>query len=106
MSEESVRIELLPELWELAGRWINDRVLPAPTARLVYGAAATLLHVAASSWKLYQPATGTEELFRFDEDTFAELARDMFRKAKGAPAKPGASESRPEGDEGGPPTAA
>ena len=78
---ETIQIKQIPELWELAGGWINANVLAAPTTLKMYSVAATLLHVAACSWAQFIPPPEAGGVFKYDEETFVDLARQMFRRA-------------------------
>jgi len=80
-----IEVRLVPELWNLAAGWVNEHLVregSGPTTNEVLGSAATLMHVAAMSWAIFEPPPEVAQLLQLDENTFVELARDMFRKAQ------------------------
>ncbi|MCC6808506.1 MAG: hypothetical protein IT381_13860 [Deltaproteobacteria bacterium] len=76
---EVLTIEMEQELWELAASRVNEQCRKHPSGQTMINVAATLQHLAASSWLAFDQADGDGP--PLTEDLFAQLAVQAYRRA-------------------------
>ena len=80
-TELDVKIDA--ELWNQVAKAVDKVVETKPSVGDVYSVAATLLHVAASTWAAIIPSEAARQAgVTFDEEAFANLARGVWRQRK------------------------
>ena len=82
MAEDvTLKIDLLPTLYQVLVRWADAELADDPTAAQVLGGAATMFYMSASLWQRFEPPNAIAAYVKMDEEAFLDLARQMWRKS-------------------------